>query len=312
MIVLALLILIINVIYINHVLIYNTVYRQDALFWDFAAEDGEIGFLIVGDSHAVVDVNPEFIPNSWNLATNGEKYGKSYFKLKRILESGVKIKYVLLELDMHTFLTNFDADPNWQNDLYMVKEFVPYIDLRRIYDLNSTNFFFVEMYFPFFGHTDEFLYLFKKPDLEILHKGWIRDERNFSAKDMKEATYQKYLSVYVNQSRISDISFPYFIRTLRLLEKHDVKAIFITYPVSSFYADVLEENGVVKEDHYGFIFSKINEIVDEYHYLDYYSLYFDHPDYFSDPDHLHWQGAAIFSKKLNADLLLLDKVSESE
>ena len=51
-------------------------------FESVVKENPKIDYLIIGDSHAVLNVNPKFLPDSYNLATYGEKYAKHYYKLK--------------------------------------------------------------------------------------------------------------------------------------------------------------------------------------------------------------------------------------
>ncbi|HAH58396.1 MAG TPA: hypothetical protein DCL86_09630 [Bacteroidales bacterium] len=41
--------------------------------------------------------------------------------------------------------------------------------------------------------------------------------------------------------------------------------------------------------------------------LDYHNLFFDHPEYFFDPDHLNIKGSDLFTLKLADDLRLLSR-----
>ena len=64
-----------------------------------------------------------------------------------------------------------------------------------------------------------------------------------------------------------------------------------------------EETNIVPEAK---LYKEVGEITAKYPVyvttLDYHDLFFDHPEYFFDPDHLNVQGSDLFTERLASEL----------
>ncbi|PIN69399.1 hypothetical protein COV93_05700 [Candidatus Woesearchaeota archaeon CG11_big_fil_rev_8_21_14_0_20_43_8] len=79
----GILILAVQFIYLKLVQEKKIIYRQDLTFHEYLNEnpDKTIEFAFLGDSHARYGINPTYIPKSFNFASSGENYIKTYYKL---------------------------------------------------------------------------------------------------------------------------------------------------------------------------------------------------------------------------------------
>jgi len=297
-------VVILNNIYVNTVLNNYIVYRQEESYKKFMQDKSDkiIEYAIMGDSHPVQAINPEYLPGSFNLATSGQKYGKTYFKLKRVLEQdNVKINNILLVIDLHTFSTNFDREPNWLNDVYLYSKFTPNSELKVIY--TDDTLLLLGRYFPSIGHGVDFIQLFAPLGLQIINKGWIQNDNDFSKEDHTDEIHKLMNEVYLTKERISSVTIGYFIRTLELAEQNNIRIFFIKYPISKEYHDIMQEYDINNDEYYDEIFRVIEKVLGEgYYVLDYYDLYFNNSGYFADSDHLNTIGSELFTKRVYEDL----------
>jgi len=301
-------ILVINTIYTKSIIEKTIVYRQDQSYKQHinSLTDKEIDFAFFGDSHAMDAANPQYIENSFNFAFACENYITIYYKLKKMLDDDVKINNIVLEIDLHTFsgvLTNEEGSfPRLFPRLWLFSDFVSYREIKEIRG-DSYISLWLEANFPFIGKGDEFRFIIKKPELVNTSLGWVEQKDNFSEVENKfELATISVLAHFEKEERISDISFEYFIKTFELAEENNINIFFIKYLVSKEYDLAIVENNITKEDYYKTIFNEINKTIENYYVLDYYDIYFNNHEYFSDPDHLNWKGAEVLSQKLYADV----------
>ena len=302
--ILIILILTINLIYTKFILERSIVYRQDQIYKEYISSlpEKKLDFSFFGDSHTMVAVNPQYIPNSFNFGIGAENYIITYYKLKRILDEGVEINTIVLELDLHTFSGILTNEENLFSKLWFYSDFVSYNEIKEIRGGFIIG-LWIESNFPFLGKGDEFRFVIDKPEVVNISFGWVENKKNFSEIENKvELAKKECRSHFGEEERISDISFEYFIKTIELAKKNDINIIFIKYPITKEDDFVLTEKNITKEDYYKTIFNEINKTLENYYVLDYYNLYFDNPEYFGDSDHLNYNGAEVFSKSLYKDL----------
>lgn len=300
-------VLLINQIYINTVLNNYVVYKQEKNYKEYfeSLEDNTLKIAIIGDSHPLQAVNPMYLPESYNFAASGKKYGKSYLQLRNVLKD-VKIDNILLPIDLHTFSTNYDKEPNWLNDLYIYSRFSSYKELKEVYE-KGTN-IIIESYFPSISRGVDFTQLVNPPWSSKIIQGFVVNDNDFSQKNEKER-YERineiYDEVFINKSRFSNITLKYFKKTIELSKEEDMNMIFIKYPYSKEYDEIIKKRGLDNEQYYRKIFEIINETVNDYHVLDYHDFFMDMSNsskYFADADHLNTKGAEILTNKIKYDL----------
>ncbi len=306
--ILIVLILIINTVYTKSIIEKTIIYRQTQSYKQYinTLPDKKIDFVFFGDSHAMDAVNPQYIENSFNFAFACENYIATYYKLKKILDEDVEINNIVLEIDLHTFsgvLTNeAKSFPRLFPRLWFFSDFVSYKEIKEIRG-DSYISLWIESNFPFIGKGDEFRFIIKKPKLVNTSLGWVEQKGDFSEVENKfELAEISVLAHFEEEERISNISFEYFIKTIELAKENNISIFFIKYPVTKEYGLAIVENNITKEDYYKTIFKGINKTIENYYILDYYDIYFNNSEYFSDPDHLNWKGAEVLSQRLYANI----------
>jgi len=303
--VLILILIVINIIYYKIVISETKTYLADKSYENYIADldDKRINYAFFGDSHTLNAINPEYINNSFNFGGSGENYLKTYYKLRKILhEDNVKLGSIILEIDLHTFST-YLTDPSFVLvDYWYYHRFIPYTVASNFSDKSLLGLFF-ESKFPFIGKGENLL---KRQKINPIYRGWAKTDWKYS--DQSEQVRinnaaRTANTFFDNQERISNISLEYFEKTLHLAKENDMAVVLIKYPISPEFHDQLIAKNITQEQYYFEIFSLVNATIDEYSVLDYYSLFFDNPEYFADQDHVNMWGAEILSKKVAEDLV---------
>ena len=110
------------------------------------------------------------------------------------------------------------------------------------------------------------------------------------------------MSHFASKTLLHNETYTYFLKTIELAEQNNITVIFVKYPVTRDYNNLILKNNLNREDYYNTIFKDVNSRIPNYIVLDYYDTYFDNPEYFGDADHLNYVGAEAFTNKLYKDL----------
>jgi hypothetical protein len=300
----------INSIYAKFIIKKQQYYRQISSYEEYIKglpAPKKINYAFFGDSHARNGVNPSVIGNSFNFGTSAENYIETYYKLKKIIEvDNIKIDTAIFEVDLITFSSLLTDKTRIFDDLYYFHNFVPFAEvkkLRNASNLEMLKIYFSEVYFPAIGKGEDFLNIFIEPKLTEVYLGWTKEYEDYTLLDMESVALKTYGKQFANQERISSVSLEYFLKTLELAKENNINIIFIKYPISNEYDGVMKEKGFDRGGYYEEISNKIrNKLGDNYVILDYYNLFFDHSEYFTNPDHLNYKGAEIISERIKEDL----------
>ena len=284
--------------FVVHNLLNNTKDEQ------FDAYTDTLKYLSLGNSHNCV--NTYILENSFNYGSPGENYIQSYYKLKSILEkSGKRPENVILFADISSF------GPKTANRLEYNSYWIKYIDyfelakIKRNRDILSK--WLEGKFFSFAGNYKDiqltFIYAIKIGKLE-LHNGYRphRDFKNFALEKNKAKQARAKAALYLSKQDYfdKDITF-YFEKILQLCQDYDINVILIRIPVTREYFE--EASNIVPVDE---LYEQIQMVSANYpnvtYFLDYHDLYFDHPEYFFDPDHLNPRGSDLFTERLKLDL----------
>ena len=301
------LILAINYVYVNFIIMKQQYYRQNLSYEKYIDElpsPQKINYAFFGDSHARNGVNPNIVSGSFNFGTSAENYIETYYKLKKIINlDKVKIDTVFFEVDLITFSSLLTDKTRIFNNLYFFHSYVPFAEVQKIRNaskLEMLKIYFSEVYFPSLGNGEDFVDIFIAPKLTEMYLGWTKEYGNYLLSDTKSVALSTYATQFENKERISSISFEYFLKALELAKKNNIKIIFVKYPISKEYDKVITEKRFGRDDYYNTIFNEIDKKLEKnYKILDYYNLFFDHPEYFANPDHLNYRGAEALSIKIN-------------
>jgi hypothetical protein len=281
-----------------HSLLNNTMDKQ------FAEYDGTLTYLTTGNSHNCI--NTHILANSFNYGSPSESLIQSYYKLKYILEkSGKKPEYLILQADISSFgpksASRFEYNFYW-------KKYIDYIELAKI--KNEWDILGKWLEGEFFSYAGNYkdiqlsiLYRIKMQDLEM-YRGFRahRDFRNFADEpDRQKAAWSKANLILSKESYFDPVVKVYFEKIMQLCQDHGVKVILVRIPMSKEF--FTEESKIVPADQ---LYREVETIASRYPVYvktyDYHDLYFGHPEYFFDPDHLNVKGSDLFTTRLSEDL----------
>lgn len=334
----ALMLIIINVIldqlYKNFV-VHNIL--NNAKDKDFMAYDDTLKYLSLGNSHNTV--NTHILDNAYNYNAPAENYVQSYYKLKSIIkEKKKKPEYLLLYIDMSAFSQL--AAGYFEHNSYWIK-YIDYFELSRIMHDKRILSKWLEGKFVSYagGYRDIMLsivYLVKIGKLD-LHNGFRppRNFKNFAYKKpadislfSDEADYdwtkgerigkeEKIIrakaksGIYFNKKTYFDKTMAtYFKMILQLCQENDIKVILLRAPLTKAYWE--DVNTIIPVDS---LYAKVESIYRQYpnvtNVLDYHNIFFNHPEYFFDADHINPKGTEIFTKRLKKDLKKEDKKNKT-
>lgn len=249
-------------------------------------------YLMLGHSHAECAYNDSLIANFKNIATSGESYFYTYYKLKKLLGQNDDIRTVLIEFTNNQIDSGMDT---WiWGDKYISKFYPKYgsfIDFQDTgllmkHNLSSvlTNFsvlqkrnfkMLLDNNYDFVQHIGGYVY-YDENDLE---KSIMLQEK--SEKNNKE-----------NYEGLSDINILYLEKIVLLCKSFGKQLIFIRSPQHAALGSRDNETAFLR-----IYTEKFSEVP----MLDFND--FEIPDKgFKDLGHLNYLGAKIISKKLDSIL----------
>jgi len=270
----------------------------------FAGYDDTLKYMSMGNSHNCV--NTWILPQSFNYGSPSENYIQSYYKLKYILEkSGKKPEYLLLQADVSTYGQKI-AD-RYEYNSYWIK-YIDFPELARIKQSRTVLAKWLEgRFFSYVGNYKDIqlsiVYRIRIKKLEM-HNGYRphRDYANFADVKNKEKDAWNKANLFLTKGVAFDPTIRvYYEKILQLCQDYGVKVVLIKYPITREM--FTEESKIVAPDP---LYREVTAIASRYPVyqglLDYHDLFFDHPEYFFDPDHLNVKGSDLFTTRLAEDL----------
>lgn len=270
----------------------------------FEEYNGTLTWLAMGNSHNCV--NTHILDNSFNYGSPGENFIRSYYKLKYILEEkDKKPEYLLLQADISCFGPKISE--RFEYNYYWVK-YVDYLELARIKkDRDVLNYWIEGKFFSYAGNYKDFwlsiVYRIKMKDVDM-YRGYRshRDYRNFAdVPDRQKVAWDKAHMILTKDVYFDPTIRVYYDMILQLCQEHQVKVLLVRFPEAKELYE--EEERIVPVDK---LYNEVEAISAKYSVyqgiLDYHDMFFDHPEYFFDPDHLNVKGSDLFTKRLSQDL----------
>lgn len=299
--ILAVLLIIINLLYVSFVLQHTKLYRSDQSYQEFIGESKHIKYAFFGASLTLNDVNPRHINNSINLGGAGEYYLHTYYRVRRVLEKDdVKVDTAFVEIVPHTFSNALVDDQRILANTNYYSKLLSYQEMQEATGASRVE-LVAKKTFPFIGKGSDAIDFLRLDSRTDLYLGWENntDLYNWTPAEAQKAAGLIYRRDFGDGSGgINNESLYYFSETLRLLHKHNVSIVLIRYPARKEYNEVIAQNGTV-DAYYERIFAAVDV---PYRYLDYHDVFEDHPEYFADSYHLNYLGSEAFMKLLNEDL----------
>ncbi len=269
----------------------------------YPGADKKIDYLFLGDSHAYIGINPRYINGSFNYGFNANTYIEDYYKLRKLLlKDKIKVKNIVLELDLQSFssfwINSSLITPPLLEDLWYYDDFMSISELSSL-SKRPKPLLFIGSYLPFLGHGEDF---FIKKQTTDRYLGWKKEDFIFSEKDLGNPEIKKTLKKFLNVELMDPILSSYFDNIFALAESYNITVILIKYPQTEKYYSILAENNITDSMLYPRLFSVLDSNYQDYYFLDYTGIFADNSGYFSDLEHLNYKGAEVLSKKVSSDL----------
>ncbi|HOW25900.1 MAG TPA: hypothetical protein PK711_09540 [Bacteroidales bacterium] len=274
---------------------------MDQQFIDY---QGTMKYLTLGNSHNCI--NTYILDSSFNYGSPSENFIQSYYKLKYVLENtGQRPRNLILQADVSSFgpkiANRFEYNSYWIR-------YIDYFELARIKGNRDVLSKWVEgKFISYAGNYKDIqlsiFYRIKVKTLEI-YNGYRphRDYRNFANDPNRQRTAWNKAKLILSPETCLDSSIAiYFEKILQLCQENQIGVMLIRIPMSKEFYE--EECRLVPVDD---LYASVEAIACRYSVydrtLDYHDLFFDHPEYFFDPDHLNIKGADLFTERLVKDL----------
>lgn len=272
----------------------------------FAEQSTEIKTLIIGSSHPLYGVDPDyFTEKAFNISLVSQSFVYDYELLKYALPKLPNLKRVLISIStfsMHVEVGK-DTDKGPHARKYFYKHYTPIGIPMRYFDKEKNNYSTFKYYFIFGtvqlkGLFNYYFGLEKSPP--ITDGGFLFDKEIATAEKLVSSA-----KVSSKRHRIQEIGknisvLPYFIKILDLLKKHNIEVILYAMPAHEEY---IKLRGLkVFEEYFQFVAEiAASRNIPFYNYFFGKEFGFEEKHY-RDSDHLNIDGAEKFSKLLNSQL----------
>lgn len=284
--------------------------RLDEQFLDY---NGTLKYLAVGNSHNCV--NTYILANSFNYGSPSESFIQTYYKLKHSFETTGKIpEYLIMQSDISSYgpksANRYEYNSYWVN-------YIDFIELAKIKKDRSVLSKYLEgKLFSYAGNYKDIqlsiIYRNKMKNFEM-YNGYRphRDYKNFANNPNKQrAAFNKAQRILSKNIYFDPTTKVYLDKIMQLCQTYKVKVVMVKYPMTREFST--EERKIVPADK---LYDEVDELVTRYSIykgtFDYTDLYFDHPEYFFDPDHLNVKGSDLLTRRLAEDLKSLETSSNS-
>lgn len=305
------LILICNHIYVKYIFEEKQIYRKGLMYQDFIKthKDKKIDYIFFGDSRTGNGASPEIINNSFNYGLIGETYMTTYYKVLSVINNPeIKVKTVVFQIDVNTFAQSKRDMYLSNSDVFYYSKDMSYEDIHKL-NGNSYPQIFIQRNFIFVGNGEDMRRLFlSKPKTSDIYLGWTRLEGDFSnvSNRKKAAEYAGELE-FNGKPLFNNETYDYFLKTIKVAKENNITIVFVTYPSSKEYLDMLNSRNISREELNSIVFSGVNQTIgNDYEYYDYSNLFENNSSYFSDPEHLNEKGAREFTKILKEKIQIVN------
>lgn len=301
-----LLLLLLNSVYLNFALSHHLLERTDEQFQQYKKNTQ---IIVMGDSHTKDALNPLFIDNSFNFASQGELSVQTYYKFRTILrDKEFKPKILVLPLDLATF-SSFRAGRF--RDYWYWKRYIDEKEVPAFKEYTHP----LQRLFPILGQGEKIfmplILKFIKKERELI-KGHLSVKGDFSKAKNKSRVALDVANQHFKNARLIDKDlFLYFKKILDLAQERNIKVALIKFPLTKEYYDKASKYIPDEEAYYG----KIKKLTNNYNNVrifDYQKTFFDNGSLFINSDHLNYWGAEILSKKFNDDLKKVYKITKED
>ena len=281
----------------------------------FTKQDVQPHVLLLGDSHAALDIRSKFLDEGYyNFSSPGEGWREMILRMHAAVKLKKPITHVVIPLDDHAFA------PYRANDLFFTNflHFSDSEDIKEVFKPSFATFFKtrVSSALPLVSPSNrsllrkvigEDVYAFMTKttnEKAVILDAWggmvptdelvwseFRESRR--KEEIASRAAKHFREPLVNKELMS-----LFEGFLAYCKQHNIMVIGVHYPVTTDY-----QNAGVSTNA-----RELEELHEQYRNLplaahfDYYHAFDHQQNYFRDPDHLNTAGAIVFSQMLMNDL----------
>ncbi len=292
--------LLLNALYAEYVLKRTGLWIQDE---QFSKSKPDVKILFLGDSSTQADVNPAFIPGSFNYGLAGETYMQTYYKLRFLLnDSGFEPEVIVLPLNLHSF-SSYRASR--VQDVWYWHKFIDYEELWYHFDEVYPFKEYIKSAFPIIGGGEKLVAsLFEGGSREMALGHLPMHDRFSMAADKDGIASQRAAYHFRNASILHPGMIHYFQKTLALAQKRNITVILVKFPVTDTYLSIASGYIPDTKGFYGILGDYYGNVSNTY-LLDYQRWNYTNHFLFADSVHLNDEGSAQFSRQLAADIAII-------
>ena len=257
--------------------------------------------VFVGDSHIVTSIIPEQLDKTLNLATTGELYFVTYYKIRKLLEEGDgAITRVIIGYSYHNLSSFYDEMPS--NDRWFRTQFrdvYSFIPVWKIASLDQVAISglvtsaYKEHYFTLKSVNPHFV------------SGWDGRPYRLDKADLEYRIDQQYYSYGTVRSKDSMQIF-WRSRIIEVCLEHHTKPILMTTPLRPEYRNRVPDSFRSIKDSLAAIY-----LAQGASYYDYAALTLADSMWY-DYNHLNQYGAADFTSRIKGVLSSDDQVNAQD
>jgi hypothetical protein len=246
---------------------------------------------------------------SYNFAESGENFVATYFKLKYYIDKTPHLKIVVLPLNLTCFsTTRLEWVRGKQFPQYFTYGYIPYEDYGELYKLMGFKVVLKKMQslFPLLDSRQMKMFwqnVGKLARNKPIEKSEIEDGyfKVVGGKVSEEYAVEAVQHRFRKKHKFDEGSLTYFEKILVLCHSRGVKVVTLLLPVTDYYIKHGEKY-VTRASLYERVVANPRFSPYIYRHLDYIDLYAKDYAFFWNGDHLNFEGATIFSKRVASEL----------
>ncbi len=260
-----------------------------------------LDILVLGDSHAGNGLDPRLLPGGFNWASGGESYLANYFRLKSLLERGVRPETVVLPLDLHS-LSSLRSEQIPQGASW--RRVISHSELREAFGIRYPMVFARGLLgrAPYVAKGTDLVRESLRPTVPKVFRGYTPQGSALFSEDRGQESLARIRAEahLLGQEPITE-EMRYFLRKILILcDDRGIRLVLIRFPVTREYFQVA--SALVPPDAY---YQAIAVLVSAYPSaltLDHHDTYWGRNELFQDPNHLNAEGAAQFTALIRDEL----------
>lgn len=261
--------------------------------------------LFMGDSHTARGIDFSKIPGSYSLAYYGENNMMTFYKLKYVIDHNYKLpQYIVLPCDIVTHTYGFNLARNNKAFYYSLMDSKEAGNLGDNAALAYLDYYKMKL-FPYL----DWQYALNQVNMDRQKKAGIKFSDLSPEKQKKAAAFLIQDELLENRNKDSwynKRALTFIERTIQLCKEHNIKLIFLKFPLTKSIFDELKNNvdsNYITNRPAEDIVRKNNIPI-----LDFEYIYVNNPELFFDTHHLNRMGKIKFSDALSLKIDSLLKV----